>query len=236
MPHRNYFFIFFMSLVGLLFSLQAKAATFNMMLETDSNETAGAEIFMASFDNYADLLSGNVSSSDFSQLNIGQNFSVGGLAYDGQYRMMLETDTNEAGGAEIFMASFDSFMDLLDGNVSSSDFSQLNIGQNFSVGGLAYDGQYRMMLETDTNEAGGAEIFLASFDNYADLLSGSLSSSDFSQLNIGQNFSVGGLTSNFADENPGIPPVPVPAAVWLFGSALIGLLGFSRRRKIGLVS
>ena len=27
-------------------------------------------------------------------------------------------------------------------------------------------------------------------------------------------------------------PVPVPAAVWLFGTALIGFIGFSRRRKI----
>ena len=35
-------------------------------------------------------------------------------------------------------------------------------------------------------------------------------------------------------DNPGtweISPVPVPAAVWLFGTALIGLLGFSKRRK-----
>jgi hypothetical protein len=28
------------------------------------------------------------------------------------------------------------------------------------------------------------------------------------------------------------PPVPVPAAVWLFGTALIGLVGFSKRRKV----
>jgi hypothetical protein len=28
------------------------------------------------------------------------------------------------------------------------------------------------------------------------------------------------------------PAVPVPAAVWLFGTALIGLVGFSKRRKI----
>lgn len=41
-------------------------------------------------------------------------------------------------------------------------------------------------------------------------------------------------------QNPGVeltigstvPPVPVPAAVWLFGTALIGFIGFSRRRKI----
>ena len=29
-----------------------------------------------------------------------------------------------------------------------------------------------------------------------------------------------------------IPPVPVPAAVWLFGSGLIGLVAVSRRRKV----
>lgn len=28
-------------------------------------------------------------------------------------------------------------------------------------------------------------------------------------------------------------PVPVPAAVWLFGTALIGFVGMSRRRKVG---
>ena len=33
------------------------------------------------------------------------------------------------------------------------------------------------------------------------------------------------------DPSGGIPPVPVPAAVWLFGTALIGLFGFGKRRK-----
>jgi len=28
-----------------------------------------------------------------------------------------------------------------------------------------------------------------------------------------------------------VSPVPIPAAVWLFGTALIGLVGFSKRRK-----
>ena len=30
-----------------------------------------------------------------------------------------------------------------------------------------------------------------------------------------------------------VPPVPVPAAFWLFGTALIGFVGYGRRRKIG---
>jgi len=29
----------------------------------------------------------------------------------------------------------------------------------------------------------------------------------------------------------GTPAVPVPAAVWLFGSGLIGLIGIARRKK-----
>jgi hypothetical protein len=29
-----------------------------------------------------------------------------------------------------------------------------------------------------------------------------------------------------------VTPVPVPAALWLFGSALAGLVGFGRRRKV----
>lgn len=40
------------------------------------------------------------------------------------------------------------------------------------------------------------------------------------------------LTMSFSDDT-GITPsiIPVPAAVWLFGSGLIGLIGFARRKK-----
>lgn len=37
------------------------------------------------------------------------------------------------------------------------------------------------------------------------------------------------LTQSMLTLNPN--PVPVPAAVWLFGSAILGLAGFSRRKK-----
>jgi hypothetical protein len=38
--------------------------------------------------------------------------------------------------------------------------------------------------------------------------------------------------SHFSVYTNGISPVPVPAAVWLFGTALIGFIGFSRRTKV----
>jgi hypothetical protein len=45
--------------------------------------------------------------------------------------------------------------------------------------------------------------------------------------------SVTGLRLHLSDEARGLPPVPVPAAIWLFGTALIGFIGFSRRTNVG---
>jgi len=41
----------------------------------------------------------------------------------------------------------------------------------------------------------------------------------------------GDTTGNLLDDIS-VSPVPVPAAVWLFGTALLGLVGFSRRKKV----
>lgn len=38
-------------------------------------------------------------------------------------------------------------------------------------------------------------------------------------------------TPNFVDGTVTVNPVPVPAAVWLFGSGLLGLIGVARRRN-----
>ncbi len=40
------------------------------------------------------------------------------------------------------------------------------------------------------------------------------------------------MNSSHWDLNLEISPVPVPAAIWLFGTALVGFVGISRRRKI----
>ena len=45
----------------------------------------------------------------------------------------------------------------------------------------------------------------------------------FSGINIGSNTTVGGYYL--------ISAVPVPAALWLFSSGLLGLIGVSRHRK-----
>ncbi len=69
--------------------------------------------------------------------------------------MVLERDTDTQGGSEVFLGSFDSLADFLAGSLSSSSFSQIDIGANFGIGGFAFDGSsYLMVLERDTDTRG----------------------------------------------------------------------------------
>jgi hypothetical protein len=48
------------------------------------------------------------------------------------------------------------------------------------------------------------------------------------ELNMGGSGAIDNITFTAAE----MPHLPVPAAVWLFGSGLIGLVGFARRKKV----
>ena len=54
-------------------------------------------------------------------------------------------------------------------------------------------------------------------------------------LNVVDRDSAGQILSlagrGIIDPGTGVNPVPVPAAIWLFGSGVIGLIGFGRRRR-----
>ncbi len=99
---------------------------------------------------------------------------------------------------------------------------------------------------THTPGAGAVNLFQLSFDTVSDLDtmqadSFTLATLTFDALAIGSsslNFgsitlsdAIGGaLTANTA---PGqVNVVPIPAAIWLFGTALLALVGLSRRRKV----
>ncbi|GGX73452.1 PEP-CTERM sorting domain-containing protein [Saccharospirillum salsuginis] len=174
---------------------QTHAMPIDILLESDTDSDAGSELFLANFNDYQSLIDATVNSSSFSQLNLNSTFSSGGLAFDGSsYQLLLESDSDADAGSELFIASFDSYQNLIDGNVSSSSFSQLNLNSTFSSGGLAFDGSsYQLLLESDADSDAGSEVFMASFDSLQSLLDGTVASSSFSQLNINANFSSGGL-------------------------------------------
>lgn len=93
--------------------------------------------------------------------------------------------------------------------------------------GLALDG------DTKLGPFAGSRSFSLSGDfgwstfNFSDGLTGVI----FLAQGVGQNQSTDYLAMRIEYQYEGLPAVvPVPAAAWLFGSGLIGLLGFARRK------
>lgn len=50
-------------------------------------------------------------------------------------------------------------------------------------------------------------------------------------LSLSQSGGNPGIPGSTLTVDGGVPPVPVPAAIWLFGTALVGFIGISRRRN-----
>ena len=202
-------------------------SAYNLLLERDTDSGAGDEVYLLTYNSFADLLSDNQAAGSFSQLNINSNFSAGGLAYDGStYNLLLERDTDSGAGDEVYLLTYNSFADLLSDNQAAGSFSQLNINSNFSAGGLAYDGSaYNLLLERDTDSGAGDEVYLLTYNSFADLLSDNQAAGSFSQLNINSNFSAGGLV---AEVQPAAVPEPPTLAILGFGLVGVGLM---RRRR-----
>jgi hypothetical protein len=94
------------------------------------------------------------------------------------------------------------------------------------------------MLLLDTNNNGSAGAFLSNDSTklpdtwgtyYLDILV------DSSMVGDALSFGFVATSTNYQGsgvfyDNIHFAPVPVPAAVWLFGSGLIGLIGFARKK------
>ncbi len=102
---------------------------------------------------------------------------------------------------------------------------------SFTVTGYFKDGSSESVDLTTQN---GLENWLSLAD---------LESNPFVELNITSTEGIyisgpdkgdetsGGFTQSKQWQVSGVNPIPIPAAAWLFGSALIGLIGVARRKK-----
>jgi hypothetical protein len=154
---------------------------------------------------------------------VGAGFSIAGFTYDGQYRILAESDADAAGGSEVFLRTYATLDDLLIDNKGPGGFSALNVDAGFSIAGFTYDGQYRILAESDADAAGGSEVFLRTYATFDDLLIDNKGPGGFSALNVGAGFSIAGMASEAA------APVPEPPVTALLALGLISVW-FTRRR------
>jgi len=140
-------------------------------------------------------------------------------------------DTNF--GMQSFSFNYDNPTAVSSSNIMNIDPSSWTISQETNAGGgfgkfdfeLAGTGTAR----TETLSFSIANVTGDTVYDYA-VASGLMpSSGDFFAAHIAGFAETNGVTSaQFAGSTP---VVPIPAAVWLFGSGLIGLVGIARKRK-----
>lgn len=166
------------------------------------------------------------------------NFSVGGISSVTLQTWSYAGGTNAAGNV-ISAGGFDPILAFFDsaGNL---------IGQNDDGFGVATDpltGAAYDTLLTSTLNAGDYIVSVMQFNNF---VVGSTLSSGFAGANtVGFVDSTGATRSSFwafdilnVDVASVPPPVPLPAAAWLFFSGLIGLIGMRKKtiKKIPVIS
>ena len=119
-----------------------------------------------------------------------------------------QTTANCTGGVDCIDEGTSGILPLSEDTMDSADYSD-NTGAAAGVSGIGgtpmLDGPF-----------GGS---YANFD---------ITSVTFTSIDIGETLAP---NCDFGIDC-GPPPVPVPAAVWLFGSGLLGLVGVARRRKV----
>lgn len=139
---------------------------------------------------------------------------------------------NDSFGNNAFGAtSIDLLVSNVGTNAMDADFSGSSVVAMLSIdeasGSLQYLGEnYRFNGKT---EAEVPSIFGGELNDFSAL---NLQGRFVRFANLDGSTRFGGRTGLSEVRFYGNPsPVPVPAAVWLFGTALIGLVGFGRRRK-----
>ena len=116
---------------------------------------------------------------------------------------------------------------------TTNDFIIANIAGEYGIAGNIFEGsqlffnpgnEITIDLFIDAPEFGATVITPFSYDVGLGFLETGIYS-------ISADFYFDGVLGNTVSNTFTVSSVPIPAAVWLFGSGLIGLIGVARRKK-----
>jgi hypothetical protein len=196
-----------------LLGVQAHAASISFFLDQSNDLPDGV--------NYAQVTISDSTTSigdiDFSVQVLSSAFAVSGANF----------------GMQTFSFNYDTSLSVAAGNITDIDPASWLISQDQNAGGgfgkfefqLSGDGSSRTeVLDFSISGVTGDTI-----NSYAIGSTLNPSSGEFFAAHIAGFDTTNGVTS--AQFSGSTPVVPVPAAVWLFASGLLGLVGVARRRS-----
>ncbi len=142
-------------------------------------------------------------------------------------------DIMQSAGTDAQLANASATIDIfsLDSNAAAGDALTTTTSANNSSFSVIGDTGYFGKPTWNINDGGKSFLTIGDIDNsvpfYSVLMLGDYTTVQLTKLpNVWKLTKAGNLT--YAP----VSAVPVPAAVWLFGSGLLGLVGVARRRKV----
>lgn len=194
---------------------------YRMMLQNrDTGEPN--ESYIWTYDTYGDMVNGTNGTWALMQADIADEFQTVSLFYDGAYHMMLQKrDTSTSPPTETYLWSYNTFNDLVTDTNGSWQSMQFDVPSDYQTVGVAYDGKYRMMVQSrDPFASPPTESYIWTFDTLNDMVNHLGGTYVSGQFDVAEDYYTVGLA---------YVPVPEPSTIVALG--LGGLTVIRRRRR-----
>jgi hypothetical protein len=178
---------------------------YHLLIETNADAAGGSEVYIVTYESLDDFYTHTSAWEGYTAHNIASGWTTHGFASDGtRYYMVLESDADAAGGAEVYGMTYTSLANVISGTEESEAYTQIDINSVWSIADLAADGgKFYLVLEADANAGGGAEIFVITYASFADLMSDTPQSYAFSSMDVSAGWSMNGFAAD-----PGLEGLP----------------------------
>ena len=130
------------------------------------------------------------------------------------YFLLYESNT-DTNSQELFLQTYNTLTDFLNGNAASTVEPGINVGPAYSIADFTFDsGVYRLLYESDA-DTNSQELFLQTFNTLTDFVNGDAASTVVPDINVGPAYSTVAFLAQ-----PNVTPVPEPSTLLMLASGL----------------